>query len=309
MANAFTTFLDDPRVKLIIENAFWNSWIMNGPFEVVNPGHAMHQGGSSIKFPIDYAETYNGGTFTIGTPMPDSDETSSVEAYFNKTYHQAAAKVYGIRKSQFGAGGMTVPFDQNQRAIEKATKNLVDSISTTEIAALSTMVDATTAFSDASLARATYSIASYEDAVSGALAVTDLEDAIEALEDVTYGVVKRENMVILMPRNQLTNLSRLVMGASNRIMNIDSSSSTAVDGGRTMRTQAFDGVEISVVPDMTTTEILIMDKTQVKVHVHDPLGVKEKDVAEYAEQYHLTMGVNIVSYDPKRCAKLTGVTA
>jgi hypothetical protein len=308
----FTVYRNEAYLTKVINNVYHNSWVLDQRFfEIVPP--AGCPGGASIDEIIDYAVSTNAATYSIGTPMPTPDSISSVRAYFNKDYYHASSKTYGITRSQQNVNynGQNVAMEPNAKAMEAAQKNLIDLISTTAYTDLASQVDSTTAYSDASLSRTTYSIASYEASTVGALALADLEDAIEAMEDVTYGVVPRENQVIMMARNQLTNLSRLVTGAQYNEL-VTTQSDTRADAGRTRLTTHFDGVPILVVPDQLTTEILIVDRTKVKVFVHRALEMvtlNEANLKEDANATYLMMGLNLINTDPKRACKLPGVTA
>jgi hypothetical protein len=306
----FTVYRNEDYVTEVTNNVFHNSWVLDQRFfDVVGPGESP--GGASIDFIIDYSETTNAGTFTVGTPMPDEDTTNSIRAYFNKDYYHASAKTYKILKNQMivNRNGTNVPINPDQKAIDKASKNLIDVISTTCYADLATQVDSAAAFSDASLTRATYGIAASETAVGGVQTLAHLEDAVEQMEDVTYGPVQHDDILIMMPRNQLTNHSRLVSGAAYRELNASADGSGYIDGGSVSRISTFDGVDIMVVPDMTTTEILVVQKSAIKVFVHMALDVVYKDLKEAADSWYLTMGVNIVNTNPRSGVKYTGVTA
>ena len=305
----FLAYRNNAYLQMVTNNVFTNSWILDqNMFEVIMPEQCP--GGPALYFNIDYSQTTNAASFTIGSPMPDADTTNTVAAYFNKDYFQGSAKTYNILKNQMlvNYNGMTVDIDPDEKAIEDASKNLIDVVSTTAIADLSTQIDSTTAFGDGSLTRADYGIASYESAVGGAQTLLLLEDGIEYLEDVTYGPVPHDDLVILMPRNQLTNHSRLVAGAAYREMNASSQNRAPIDGGSQSLVSSFDGVPIVVVPDMTTTEILIVQKSAVKVFVHMALGVVYKPQAAAEDAWHLTMGVNVVYTNPRSGVKYTGVT-
>ena len=306
MTETFTQYLNEVYVPRAIQNVVWNSWWMNQPhFEIVN-GH----GGAEINVLIDASTSTNAEIYSQGAPMPDPDTTTHVRAYFNKDTFQGTAKVYGDTQAQLlGANATNVPLAAQQKAIDVSLKNMIDLMSTTMIADLALHVDAGNTYSDAALVRATYALASIETGSVGALALTDLEDLLEGLQDVTNGFVDSSDLVWLMPRNQLTNLSRLTTLASNAPFNSDAQNPASIDAGRVMRTKFFEGIPIFVIPDMTTTEIYLVPKSETKIYVHDPIKTVEKDVAEYANAWLSTGGVNLVVQDPRRSGKLTGITA
>jgi hypothetical protein len=81
------------------------------------------------------------------------------------------------------------------------------------------------------------------------------------------------------------------------------------DAGRVMRTKAFEGIEIAVVPDMTTTVILLVHKPDVKVYETRPLTIVEKSEKADTQLWHLTGSWNAIAERPGNHAKLSGKTA
>ncbi len=310
--DAFTTYLNEAYLPKAMQTVCWNSWWANpdSPFEVVTGG----PGGPSINELYDYSVSSNAEVYVRGAPMPDPDTLNSVRAYFTKDHFQATGKVYGdVQAQAAGANGLNVPINMQTKAIDAVLKNLVDLMSTTFITDLGAQVDSSTALGDSSLTRSTYSLQSYESAVSGVLTLSALEDMIEALQDTTYGVpspAKAEDLVLLMPRNQFTNLARLQGGATNFSARWDMADKGAkVDAGRMFRQESFEGVDIHVVHDLTTTEIYCVRKDALKIYLHDPITVVPKDVAEYADAWLATAGANLVVDNVRQAGKLTGVTA
>ena len=309
----YTEYLNNAYIPRVHAMTFWNNWWLNQPyFEVVQPGSCP--GGPDINHLLDYSETTNAEAYVRGAPIPDPDSTSSIRAYHTKDYFQGSAKVYGDQKSQTqGSDALNVAISPDQKAINTSVKNMVDLMSTTFLTDLAAQVDSTTAFSDASLSRSTYACASYEVGSVGALALSDLEDMLEALQNTSYGVVPVEDLVFLMARNQLTNLSRLTTGVSydSTFMNFNTSTQDMgpADAGRVFRTRSFEGVPIMVVPDMTNTEMYLLRRSTTKIYLHTGIETVFKDPAEWADQWLTTAGANLVVEDPLRCGKLTGITA
>ena len=291
---------------------FRNSWWMNqGLFEIVP--QASCPGGSRITWGIDYSSTANGGAFTRGDAMSASDTLVGIAAYQTKDWYQATAKVSGIDKNEMAGSGSEIAMDLTSKSIEAATKNLVQAQATAFAADLVAMVDNGGNFSDAALTRSTYGLASYEAALSGALTLVAMEDMIEALEDTTYGPISRDDMVILMARNQLTNLSRLSsnLAYNSTFANLTTSTdpTTMIDAGRANRNASFEGVQIQVVPGFSNADIVVVPKFNVKIYMHHDLEITTKDTAEFADMYHLVAGANLVVLDPLRAGKLSAVTA
>lgn len=310
--DTFSTYLRDvwlPEAELTV---FHNDSLLGpgGPFEVISPERCP--GGTYINVGIDYAVTTHAAAYAVGDAMPAPDSISTVKAYFNKDFYQASAKTYTYYKHlrETGYEGSYVDFDQETKAVQMAAKNLKDLITTTMLTDLEAWIDSTSNFSDAALARGTYtSLVSYEAGSVGSLARADLDDALEAMEDVTYGPVPRSSMAWIMARNQLTNMSTLFTGASTFEMNASSQNMGPIDPEGTMRLGSYGGVPIYVLPDFSTTDILLVNRDKIKIYNWAPLEITIKDLPEAGQSWLLTMGATLVVQDPRTQAKLDAVTA
>ena len=309
--NLYSTYLNTTYIPMVTSEIFWNQWWVNQPFfEVVQPGDARNcPGGSTINIVLDYAVSTNAEAYVQGAPMPTAHTLSDVRAYFNKDYYQEGGKVYGDTMSQLGGGGGNVPIDPQQKAIQTSIKNAVDLASTTMLTDLAGQVDSTTAYSDASLSRTTYSLASSETGSVGALARSDLIDMIERAQNTTYGFVPLDDLCFLMPPNQHTNVANLQGAAQYAEFVVNAQDMSPMDTGVKFRCQTFETVPILQVPDMTTTEIYLLRRSTTRFHLHEGIKTVPKDVAEWADYWLTTLGVNMVVADPVRSQKLTGVTA
>lgn len=309
MTDTFSAYFNESYIPTAIKTHFQNTWWYNQDvFEIVSPEKCP--GGPTINWLLDYSSTSNAEKYSAGAPIPTPETISSVRAYMTKEWYQGGGKVPGyVNAKGRGQNAYNVAISENEKAINNSLQVALAAANTTVLADLAAFVDATTAYSDASLARATYSIASYENALSGALTLAALEDMVEALENTTYGPVDTSDLVWLMPRNQITNLSRLTSLASNAPLNASSQSSDPIDAGRQFRTKEFEQIPIIKVPGMTTTEIYLVRRSKTKLYMHTPIEVVPKDVPEWANYWLTTFGVNLVIEDPQGCAKQTGVTA
>lgn len=295
-----------------VQNFYMNNWWFTQPyFEVVGPGSVP--GGSRITFPIDYSITSNAAAFTRGDAMPASDVVNNIQAYFTKDWYQASAKISGIDKVEMAGAGSEIPLSLESKAVAAAATNLRDVVCNAIGADLLTQIDHTGNFSDAALSRSTYSLTSGGSDISGALTLAAMEDAIEAAQDVTYGPTPESDLVWLMPRNQLTNLSRLTSNLGYQttfaMMTTALDSTGNIDGDRAHRNGTFGGVPIAIVPDLTNTEILLCKRSSIKIFVSQDVTIEEKSAPEFADRYLLTMSANIVCMDPTHNLKLGIVTA
>ena len=309
--NLYTNYLATTYVPKVTSEIFWNQWWTKQPFfEVVQPGDARNcPGGSTINVLLDYSVSTNAEAYVQGAPMPTAHTLSDIRAYFTKDYYQEGGKVYGDTMSQLGGGGGNVPVDPQQKAIQTSILNAIELASTTMLTDLAAQVDSSTAYSDASLNRTTYSLASSETTTVGTLARSDLIDAIERAQNTSYGYVPLDDLCFLVPPNQHTNIANLSAGAQYAEFVVDAQNMGPMDAGVKFRCQTFETVPILQVPDMTTTEIYLLRRSTTKFHLHEGIKTVPKDVSEWALYWLTTLGVNLVVADPVRSQKLTGVTA
>ncbi len=301
LGDDYQIYLKDGYIPQAVNTFFRNQWWFQQPFfEITNA-----PGGDTINEIIEYSTTDNSEAYVRGAPDPEPDKLNTVRAYFDKDYWQGAGKNYGVDKANAANSGTEINVAMDKKSIDNSLINLSAKVNAAMLTSLAAQVDATTAFSDASLSRATYSLASLETAVSGVLTLAVMEDMLETLQNTTYGILDSSDAVWLMPRNQLTNLSRLTLAeAQQGIMMTES-----IDGGRVMKTHSFEGIPIGVVPGMTSTEIYLMKRSTTKLFMNMAVETTPKDVHEWADYWVSRTGANLVVADPRRCGKNTGVTA
>jgi hypothetical protein len=127
---------------------------------------------------------------------------------------------------------------------------------------------------------------------------------------VTYGPVNLADMVWLMPVNQLFNLADVAGGG---LQYNEYSTPTAMGGTldveSTHRMKSYGGVPIVIVPDMTNTEILLLNRTKIKVYNWMALEITPKDIAAAEQSWLLKFGANVVCTDPRQQGKLPLITA
>lgn len=310
--NLYTSYLKEAYVPQATSEIFWNSWFMNQPFlEIIQPGDLRNcPGGPNINLVLDYSVSTNAEVYVQGAPIPTAHTLSDVRAYFTKDYYQEGGKVHGDTLSQLGGGQGNLPIDPRMKAIDTSIKNAVDLCSTNMLTDLAAQVDSTTAYSDASLARATYGIASSETAVSGALTKSALTDMIERAQNTTYGFVPLDDLLFLCPPNQHTNLANLGGAQYNEFnFTVNAQDMSAFDTGVKFRCMTHETVPILQVPDMTTTEWYLIRRSTSKIYMHEGINTIPKDINEWADYWLTTFGANLIIADPLRSQKLTAVTA
>jgi len=307
--NLFTSYLKEVYLPQAVKTVFQDDVWFNQPFIEVVPSSAC-PAGPHINVILDYAVSTNAEVYVQGAPQPSAYTMSDARAYFTKDFFQETAKVHGDTLAMLANGGSHTTEAAMQKSIMQGVMNLKALMTSSFLTDLAAQVDATTAYSDASLARATYSCASYEVGSVSALARADLIDALEGLLAGTYGPPPQLNDLLwLMPENQHSNLANLQAAAQYSEFSVDSSNMGPIDSGVKFRTSTFEGIPILRIPTMTTTEIYLVKKSATKIYFHNDINAVQKDSAEWAENWLITCGANLVVSDPRCCAKLTGITA
>jgi hypothetical protein len=304
MANLYTNYLKQAyipkQISTIVENSFWFS---QPYFEIVGPESCP--AGPAINGVIDYAASSSAERYVQGAPMPAPGVLSDVRFYHTKDFYQETIKIHGDTMAML-ANGSNVPLSPVEKAISRGLQNLVNVCQSAFLADLAAQVDSTTAYSDASLSRSTYSIASYEAGSVGTLAKTDLIDMVEALQS-SHGFVDTSDMVWVMAPIQVTNIGAFGAVAYHEF-SVAGDSSAPIDLGTRFRTKTFEGIDIAEVPGMTNSEIYLLRKSQTKIYLHKEFSVEPKDSAEWASLWLATVGANLVVEDPRRCCKIDGIT-
>lgn len=318
-----TTFMHRAYLQYVLSVIHWDNWALGAehPFEIVPPERTP--GGDRITLPIKYATTSNGGTYAYADPAPASDDDSNISAYWTKDPYWASARTYGVVNDwlQQGYNGSEVAENRDQEAANTAGLNLRANITSGCISDIEADIDSTTAFSDAALVRATYNITSYEDTSGGDISLAHMEDAFEILEDddSTYGPpVEAKDCVVLLPRNQLTNLARVATanaGSSIKEAELHFVSSTEpgkeINPDRVHRIREWGMARIMVVTGMTDTVVLICHKDAVKIFQWRPFRVADKTAGVMGDQTYrlITGGANACVVNPVACAKLSGLNS
>ena len=316
----FTAYMNEAYIPSVFRSFFQNTWWLGpqdemgqfplSPFTVVQPGQCP--GGPNVNGLIDYASTSNAEAYVRGAADPTPETLSSVRWYFEKDYFIGMGKVTGDVLSQMSDGfdPTVVAASPIGKAVDNSVRQVFAKSNAAILTSLATQVDATNAFGDGSISRATYGIASQETGVAGVLTTAVMQDLVEGAVNTTHGPVDAGDLVWLMPQNQITNLSLLTTVTTSSPLFADASAVTPIDGGTRFRTVAYEGVPIIAVPSMTNTEIYLMRRSTTKLYLHKALGT-DAIVAndEWAEKFRSTLGVNLVVEDMQVCGKLTGVTA
>ena len=206
----------------------------------------------------------------------------------------------------------------DQKMVEIAVLNMKARMTAALILEMETQIDSSGNFSDSARDRSTYGLASYEDTDGGVVKLQQLEDGIENMQSSTYGNCTRPEteLLICLPRNQLTNLARagaasagVSFNETNFMMTADSQSKAPIDAGRITRTKTFEDIQLQVIPGMTTTVILIIRRDTCSMDFWAPIEMKEIAVPGFQRQIACWCGMNFVTWKPSWNGKISGLTA
>jgi hypothetical protein len=264
-----------------------------------------HTEGAHIEWPInvgpatDYASTYS-----EGDPYPNPNVATPLKGSIAKQPFHALVKVSNVALDYMR--GNKVGWSNTLTEVTKlVTEDLINYVNTTLLASFEAGVEATGSYDGND--RATYtSLASYEENNSTTLALSHLEDMLEALMDNNRGV-PHMNIGSLCPFNQLTNYQRLSTGASNLPFN--SSAGSPVDGGRMIPGATFSGTPIYPIGGMTDTVWYMGDMSTVKIYEARPITLTPVEVYEDATAIAITCNYQIVIKNTQKWGKLTAKTA
>lgn len=300
---------------------YYNNWFFNqNLFEQI--GSAQIPAGDNIYVPIEYSTTSYAGTMAAWDPAKTPDTVDGVMAYFNKDAFQGSGLTSDmLQRLEAGYGQMVPPtasLISEEKARTTAAKNLRAAVCSQMISDFEAQIDSAGTFSDASLTRSTYSLASYEDTAGGVISLAQMEDAIEALLGTTYGAMTdvSTEAAIILPQNQLTNLARagsasegVSFNETNFMMNASSQDPTPIDAGRVTRTKTFEGIPIYVIPGLTTTNIFIVRKDTIGVYTWWDITEKMFPIQGFQNSMGYAMGAVLIVRNPRFNAKISGLTA
>jgi hypothetical protein len=204
-----------------------------------------------------------------------------------------------------GGAGNETSTDYIMEAMNHGVANHRDLVNTALIADLEAQVDAANTYSDTALVRATYDMVSYEEDTATDLAQSQMEDIMEVLDQGTsYGRTTPADAAWFVPRNQLTNIGRFGSDSLRYTQ-----SDPTFDSGVITKVATFEGVPIYVIPGMTSTTLLYLNMSKVKIYETRSLTITPKSELADTELFHITSSYNIVADSPKFHGKLSAKTA
>lgn len=180
-------------------------------------------------------------------------------------------------------------------------RDLIDLITTTYMAStygIEAGVAATGSYAGQTRGSITW-FESLVTAVNASLALSDIEDMLEAMKDNERG---RVPSMLFGPVNQETNIYRLGLTAGMRVGDYSNPLPS-------FQNQTIGGMRGVFLGDWTNTVLVACRPEHLVVVQHQPYQVKDMSPSGDSDVFQNSyMGVIVVK-QPKLCAKLTGVTA
>lgn len=239
-------------------------------------------------------------------PAPTGNTYVEASIAYSTGYFDVAVELTGHAIDALRDEGAIV--DEVDRLIVDAVRAMQDAINVKALGTsdwgLGLAVDSAGTY--AGLARATYTTwVAGESAVGGAQSRSALRDGVEHILDNDVGG-RHQDLVILMPVNQVSNYHALGLSTSHPV-------SMAVQGGQPLDLgftgESFESIPIYGIPDMTDTEIYILDRSKVYWVMHRPPTFEQKQTAGDSVSWYITCCMILVVEDCSHAYKMTGVTA
>jgi len=279
---------------LLVEGVYKNSDLLP-----LFPAPMDSGGGTKRQWHVHSAVNDSVETFTEGQAQPDPGNQEYVAAEVSYKHFRGMVQITGHARDAMRrawVNGLDLEFAMLR-------EDLVDLVTTTWMDAtdgIQAAVDSTTTYGGISRGSASY-FESKETAVSAIVGFSDLIDMYEALRDNDFGA---KPDLVLCPWNQYTRIYQVV--GQPAIKNI-----SPADSASSYLSQAFAGMDIQPLGDLTDTVILFLDRRPGKWEVitHRPLQVKEMAPSGDSDVFQVSLSVNLICTDPKSQGKLTGCTA
>ena len=258
-------------------------------------------GGEKITIPIRAAVSSNAAAYTRSDVDPASGTMTVVDATFNKDYYHTSWEVSGLDLAQAQAGG------------QPAISNLIADAALMEMNQLEAVIydaimtdwklhiDASTAYSDASLSRSTYAtLASTEENTNTALTPTIMR---------THSHTVRLNK-LCGPKSgyQFLMESAVLYAVEPKISALHGWDVPSTLGAKDLGYQpmrSFEGQAVVSPQGMTTGDVLYGRKQDFQVRYHMPLSIEQVPSGRHSAKFVARIGINGLVINPGYCGKMT----
>lgn len=266
--------------------------------------------------PFKWNVAYSGGTtevFVEGQALPAVSRQSFAQASLDAFYVRGVFSLSGHVKDNMAKAG----FYDDPATVEKALmesdviKKVEDElVGSTQDRGIAAIIDATGTY--AGLSQSTYSAwASEENGSISTLDVADMEDLYEELTSAAGGSSVPRGATpthVLAPPNQATNYIR-TCGASATTSLFRINAGQQFDAGFDRARATFQGLPVVQVSGITSTEMYMVDITDMELLIHRDLRIDPILGNPEEEQYQVSTAVCLKVAHRNWHGKLTGITA
>lgn len=263
---------------------------------------AWDKGGEQIEKQLRVASTSTARNFDRTDTYGESGTTTIVTAKWNKIYTDAIWEVHNIDVSQAKNGGITSGLvDLLRDAAMQAYADLKAKLYQNLYAMMKADIDSSSAYSDASLNRSTYTrLASTEEGTDTA---------------ITLALLRAHRQAVLLNENTSIQQYRWIMeqqvydvfqplAAALHTWNINGSANTPVDAGY-QPIGNWEGAAVDVMPGMTTGDVFFVRPSDVYIHEHRTLENEDIPSGKDSIKGVLKIGVHLFVDDPGKQGKMT----
>ena len=254
--------------------------------------------GHTISFPIEAAYASNAADYSVSTNADvEAGTTTKIKAYWNKRYTHGAAEVPGIDVAE-NMGR----WDEFGSEVAHETKKIVNIHYNNFFTQIKSDIDSAANYSDAALSRSTYTnLQSYEEDSDAQITLALMRGMISGvLEDFDLDMLSE--YVCYMERTVYNTFKPLA--AANQTWNITATKGTPQDVGF-QEVASFDGLQIKTLPGMTTGDVFMIHKPNLKAVNHRPFSIVHKEVKKDATYAAIYDGWNFMATNPRYHGKMT----
>lgn len=258
-------------------------------------------GGDRLTEKFEAARTSPAAAYTKADVNPAAASNTLIKPYWAKKFYHTSCEIEGIDIANAKKGGFDL--DLVRREITQETRSLMDVVFSAFMTQLKADVDATATYSDGALSRTTYStLASYEEATDTAITVALMRGMINSAM-LLKNCGPREGYVILC-EEAVKNVFNPLASALHTWTYNDATANDAKDMGY-QPTKSFEGVAFESPKGMTTGDVLLLRRQDVRLTTHMPLEIEQVPSGRHSVMFVIRLGINMHCIHPGFQGKMT----
>lgn len=249
------------------------------------------------------AHTSNAGFYDKSDVDPAASTQTLVKPYWTKVFAHGAFEVHGIDMSNAGPSVSSLDLIADAASIEAAA--VANQVYTSFFTQIKKDVDSSSvAYSDASLSRSTHAkLVSYEEATDATITLAYMRAMIQGVTNNKY--VRKGDYICLMEDTVYNTFKPLA--AAVHTWNTSGVNGKSIDAGY-QDIGTFEGLAIAppeMFPNMTTGDVLMLRKQDVKIVPHRPMETKIVESGRDSIKGVIRMGYNVYVDNPYLQGKMT----